>query len=221
MLAPCTAHLDGLSCERRAGTIPKPSRSSHHCRRSQERRRVKLLCSLEMFSNGHAHFDTGDSSPREHWLKEAQSPNGSFVERFRLAARTYQPTFLAGCPFLKPFNSARLIGRNGHTILRHPNVYICNIDSPEIACGRGKEFSVADETAVGSVKLSLMICMDREYPEAARSLSRAGVEIALVPNCCPLVADDVVGDIRIAQMRGRAFVDGHRYRRGELSCAAL
>ena len=50
-----------------------------------------------------------------------------------------------------------------------------------------------------------MICMDREYPEAARSLSRAGAEIALVPNCCPLVADDVVGDVRIAQMRGRAF----------------
>ena len=67
-------------------------------------------------------------------------------------------------------------------------------------------FSVAEiETAVGSVKLGLMICMGREYPEAARSLSRAGAEIALVPNCCPLAADDVVGDVRIAQVRARAF----------------
>jgi predicted amidohydrolase len=170
---------------------------------------AEIVLFPEMFSNGHAYFDTRDSTARERWLKEAQSPNGSFVERFREAARTYQTyvvaTFLeAADP--KPFNSALLIGRNGHTILRHRKVYICDFDSPEIACGRGKEFSVAEiETAVGSVKLGLMICMDREYPEAARSLSRAGAEIALVPNCCPLVADDVVGDVRIAQMRGRAF----------------
>jgi predicted amidohydrolase len=49
-----------------------------------------------------------------------------------------------------------------------------------------------------------MICMDREYPEAARSLSRQGTEIALVPNCCDLAGDRLCGDVRIAQMRGRA-----------------
>ena len=49
-----------------------------------------------------------------------------------------------------------------------------------------------------------MICMDREYPEAARALSRQGAENALVPNCCDL-ATDRIGDTRIAQARGRAF----------------
>jgi deaminated glutathione amidase len=50
-----------------------------------------------------------------------------------------------------------------------------------------------------------MICMDREYPESARSLSRAGAEIVLVSNSCYLANDPVVGDVRIAEMRGRAF----------------
>ena len=89
---------------------------------------AEIVLFPEMLSNGHAYFDTRDSTARERWLKEAQSPNGSFVERFREAARTYQTyvvtTFLeAGDP--KPFNSALLIGRNGHTILRHRKVYIC------------------------------------------------------------------------------------------------
>lgn len=47
--------------------------------------------------------------------------------------------------------------------------------------------------------------MDREYAAAAGSLSGAGAEIALVPNCCPLAADPIIGDVRIAQARGRAF----------------
>jgi deaminated glutathione amidase len=50
-----------------------------------------------------------------------------------------------------------------------------------------------------------MICMDREYPEAARALSRQGAEIALVPNCADLATDRTVGDVRVAQARGRAF----------------
>ena len=125
---------------------------------------AEIVLFPEMFSHGHACFDTRDSTARERWLKAAQSPNGSFVERCREAARTYQTyvvaTFLeAADP--KPFNSALLIGRNVNTILRHRKVCICDFDSPEIACGRGKEFSVAEiETAVGSVKPGLMICMD-------------------------------------------------------------
>jgi predicted amidohydrolase len=50
-----------------------------------------------------------------------------------------------------------------------------------------------------------MICMDREYPEAARALSRRGGEIVVVPNCCDLATDTACGDVRIAQVRGRAF----------------
>ena len=68
------------------------------------------------------------------------------------------------------------------------------------------EFRAAQiETGAGPVRLGLMICMDREYREPARSLSRQGAEIALVPNCCELGENPGCGDVRIAQMRGRAF----------------
>lgn len=50
-----------------------------------------------------------------------------------------------------------------------------------------------------------MVCMDREYPDSAAALSAKGAEIALVPNACMLETDESVGDVRLAQIRGRAF----------------
>jgi predicted amidohydrolase len=163
----------------------------------------------EMYSNGYARFDPRDSAAIELWRKGAHSPNGSFIDTFREAARTHQmhvvATFLeAADP--KPFNSALLIDPNGQTIIHHRKVHICDFDSPESACDRGKQFSASEiETPAGPVKIGLMICMDREYPQAAGDLSRAGAEIVLVPNCCDLATDPSVGDVRIAQIRGRAF----------------
>ena len=64
-------------------------------------RGAEIVLFPEMFSNGHAYFDRRDSTARERWLKQAQSPNGSFVERFREAARTFQTylvaTLFGGC----------------------------------------------------------------------------------------------------------------------------
>ena len=163
----------------------------------------------EMYSDGYARFDPLDSAAIEGWLNGAQSLNGKFIGKFKEAARTSRmyvvATFLeAADP--KPFNSAVLIDPCGHIILHHRKVHICDFDSPEVACGRGSQFGVVEiETTAGSVKVGLMICMDREFPESSRSLSSSGAEIALVPNCCDLATDRKVGDVRIAQMRGRAF----------------
>jgi len=163
----------------------------------------------EMYSNGYARFDATDSAAVERWHKGAETPDGPFVERFRNAARMNKvgvvATFLeAADP--KPFNAALLIDSNGQTVLHHRKVHICDFDNPERELGKGTEFRAAKiETSSGPVNVGLMICMDREYPEAARSLSRAGAEIALVPNCCELASDPAVGDVRIAQARGRAF----------------
>lgn len=160
----------------------------------------------EMYSNGYARFDP---TSIDQWRKGAVSPEGAFVDRFREAARALQihvvATFLEAAE-PKPYNSALLIAPNGQTILHHRKVHICDFDNPESACGRGNGFSVAQmETTAGDVKVGIMICMDREYSEAAMSLSRAGAEIVLVPNCCHLVNDPIVGDVRVAQARGRAF----------------
>jgi len=163
----------------------------------------------EMYCNGYARFDSADSGAIGRWRKGAHTPDSPFVESFRNAARKYHinvvATFLeAADP--KPFNSALLIDPNGQTVLHHRKVHICDFDNPECACDRGKDFRVAEiQTSAGPVKIGLMVCMDREYPEGARSLSRAGAELALVPNCCDLASDPTVGDVRIAQARGRAF----------------
>jgi deaminated glutathione amidase len=163
----------------------------------------------EMYSNGYARFDPKDAASIERWRNAAETPDGSFVTRCREAAISnlmyVVATFLeAADP--KPFNSALLIDPNGDTILHYRKVHICDFDVPEVACGRGENFDVGEiRTPEGPVKVGLMICMDREYPESARLLSRAGAEIALVANSCDLAKDPILGDVRIAEMRGRAF----------------
>jgi deaminated glutathione amidase len=163
----------------------------------------------EMYSNGYARFDAKDAASVERWRNGAESPEGTFVDQFRVAAiahHMYVVATLLEAADPRPFNSALLIDPKGHTILHHRKVYICDFEVPEVACGRGEHFKVAEiETLEGPVKVGLMICMDREYPESARALSRAGAEIALVPNSCDLAGDPVVGDVRVAEMRGRAF----------------
>jgi predicted amidohydrolase len=163
----------------------------------------------EMYSNGYARFDPLDSSSFDNWRKGAHHADGAFVDNFRSAAKKHGihvvATFLEASE-QKLFNSALLIDPRGRTLIHHRKVHICDFDNPESACARGSEFDVAEiEAAAGRVKVGILICMDREYPEAARSLSSAGAEIALVPNCCHLSRDPVVGDVRIAQMRGRSF----------------
>lgn len=197
-----TVALAQYLCGRDPSTIVKEAKSAG----------AEVVVFPEMYSHGYASFDGQDSVAVERWRKSAQSPDGAFVNQFREAARSHEihvvATLLeAADP--KPFNSALLIAPSGRTLLHHRKVYICDFDraSPDSACERGKKFGVAQiETTAGPVKAGLMICMDREYPEAARSLSSQGVEIALVPNCCALATDhEIACDVRIAQARGRAF----------------
>lgn len=171
--------------------------------------RADIVVFPEMYSNGHASFDPNDSQSREHWKETAEPLDGSYIDQFRQLASAsglYIVTTLLEAANPKPFNSALLIDPKGEILLHHRKVHICDFDVPELACGRGHEFrSTEIRTSAGPVQVGMMICMDREYPEAARSLSRAGAEVALIPNCCTLATDHVQSDVRIAQARGRAF----------------
>jgi deaminated glutathione amidase len=170
---------------------------------------AQIVVFPEMYSNGYAPFDANDAAGQTRWCAAAERLDGDFVGRFREAAKAHRMHVVA--TFLekaepKPFNAALLIDAEGRSLLHHRKVHICDFDNPELACGRGSGFAACDiETDAGRVRVGLMICMDREYPEAARALSRQGAEIVLVPNCSALAADPAVGDVRIAQTRGRAF----------------
>ncbi len=83
----------------------------------------------------------------------------------------------------RPRNSAFVISRNGEVILKYSKVHTCDF-SDERMLENGDEFYVCD---FSGVKIGIMICYDREYPESARILMLKGAEIILVPNDCGIM----------------------------------
>ena len=61
-----------------------------------------------------------------------------------------------------------------------PKVHTCDF-ADEACLESGDAFQVCD---FHDIKLGIMICYDREYPESARVLMLKGAEIILVPNDC-------------------------------------
>ena len=80
----------------------------------------------------------------------------------------------------KPQNAAFVIDKKGEILMQYAKVHTCDF-ADEKALAPGDAFRVCD---FGGVKLGIMICYDREYPESARILMLKGAEIILVPNDC-------------------------------------
>ena len=79
-----------------------------------------------------------------------------------------------------PQNSAFVISKNGEILMKYSKVHTCDFaDERMLECGN--EFKVCD---FEGIKIGIMICYDREYPESARILMLKGAEIVLVPNDC-------------------------------------
>lgn len=80
----------------------------------------------------------------------------------------------------KPRNSAFLINKSGEILMKYDKVHTCDFGD-ESSLESGDEFKVAD---FHGVKIGIMICYDREYPESARVLMMKGAELILCPNDC-------------------------------------
>ena len=80
----------------------------------------------------------------------------------------------------KPRNSAYVIDKNGTILMKYSKVHTCDF-ADEACLDSGDEFKVCD---FHGIRLGIMICYDREYPESARILMLKGAEIILVPNDC-------------------------------------
>ncbi len=107
----------------------------------------------------------------------------------------------------KPTNTLTLFDRHGVAVLTYQKVHICDFEGgSERALESGDAFKVVQlDTRQGVVSVGAMICFDRELPESARALMLKGAEIILVPNACHVATDPVLGDVRLAQLRSRAF----------------
>ena len=79
-----------------------------------------------------------------------------------------------------PQNSAFVISKDGKILMKYAKVHTCDF-ADEKVLESGTEFKVCD---FDGVKIGIMICYDREYPESARVLMLKGAEIIFVPNDC-------------------------------------
>lgn len=126
-------------------------------------------------------FITGYQLPISN--EEAMAPDSPCLEAFRQKARELSMGVVVTALTQgeqKPRNTAFIIDRSGDVILKYDKVHTCDF-SLEHCLESGQEFFVCD---FDGVKLGVMICYDREYPESARVLMLKGAEIILVPNDC-------------------------------------
>lgn len=151
----------------------------------------------EMWSNGYC-------IPEDIRALQAQAvpADGGFVKGFQALAAELEMAI--GITLLEryqplPRNTLVLLDRWGKRVLTYAKVHTCDFGD-ECRLTPGDGFGVATlDTACGPVRVSAMICYDREFPESARILMLQGAEILLVPNACPMEIN------RLAQLRGRAY----------------
>lgn len=161
----------------------------------------------EMWSNGYAPpFKEAFDEPlkeecekeRQNWLAETWEPDGEEIKAFCCKAKELNTGTVITCLCTGErgkTNTAFFINKQGEIILRYDKVHTCDF-SLERLLESGKEFKTVDFCGV---KIGIMICYDREFPESARVMMLQGAEIILVPNACDM------NPARLSQLRTRSF----------------
>lgn len=117
------------------------------------------------------------------WKALALDENNKYIQEFCKIAKELQIGVVITC-FTKgvrrPRNTAFVIDTNGQIIMKYSKVHTCDFAGERLLeCG--EEFKVC---VFNGIKIGIMICYDREYPESARVLMMKGAELILVPNDC-------------------------------------
>lgn len=133
-------------------------------------------------------FITGYELPIEN--KDALNDSNEYIEQFCAKAKELNIGIVLTAltkGIQKPQNTAYLIDKTGRIIIKYSKVHTCDF-ADEACLESGNGFFVAD---FEDIKIGIMICYDREYPESARVLMLKGAEIILVPNDCAAMAPRV------------------------------
>jgi len=156
----------------------------------------------EMWNIGYSFYILGDAASYAQWKTHAVRRDDDYVNHFRSLAS--ELNMAIAITYLEawqpaPRNTASVIDRRGNLVLTYAKVHTCDFDV-EIGLNPGADFPVVElDTAAGPVQIGVMICFDREFPEAARVLMLQGAEIILTPNACELEIN------RLSQYRARAY----------------
>lgn len=147
-----------------------------------------IISNMELASESNADilllpecFITGYELPIEN--KDALTDDSEFIQTLCSAAQRLHIGVVATALTqgrTKPRNSAFIIDKDGKILIKYSKVHTCDF-ADERCLESGDEFKVCD---FHGVKIGIMICYDREYPESARVLMLKGAEILLVPNDC-------------------------------------
>lgn len=161
----------------------------------------------ELWSNGYATpFEGAFDDPyhpkfeyeRRNWLNAAIDEKSEYVSSFKEMAKVLKIgiviTYLSKGKNA-PYNTALVIDKQGNELMQYNKVHTCDF-SLESLLESGKSFEVCE---FEGVKLGIMICYDREFPESARVLMLKGAEVILVPNACDM------NPARLNQLTTRAF----------------
>ncbi len=126
-------------------------------------------------------FITGYELPIDN--QDALTDDCEYINLICVAAKQYSIGVIATALTQgaeRPQNSAYVINKDGQILMKYSKVHTCDF-ADERCLESGSEFKVCD---FHGIKLGIMICYDREYPESARVLMMKGAEIILVPNDC-------------------------------------
>lgn len=179
-------------------TLQANLKKGEDCCRKAKKMGADIILFPEMWSNGYRIYDRLP----EEWIPEAVEADSDFVAVFGKLAKELQVS--VGITLLEkyengPRNTMILFDRHGEKKLTYAKVHTCDFGEEKYLTP-GDDFYVTDlDTDCGTVRVGVMICYDREFPESARILMLEGAELVLVPNACPMEIN------RLSQLRGRAY----------------
>jgi predicted amidohydrolase/GrpB-like predicted nucleotidyltransferase (UPF0157 family)/GNAT superfamily N-acetyltransferase len=143
-------------------------------------------------------FSAKHKNEIEKWLNTAVDVGGEYINAFRKIAKKFEIGVVATCLTkgeTAPRNSAVVIGKNGEILMQYDKVHTCDFGM-EALLESGTDFKVCDFCGI---KLGVMTCWDREFPEPAHVLMLKGAEIILISNACSITG------ARIHQLSSRVY----------------
>jgi predicted amidohydrolase len=161
---------------------------------------AQLVVTAEGFLEGYLWQDDDPQEfTREEYLGVGESVDGEFV--VRAASLAGEQGIYLGLGFAERqgdlmYNSLALFGPSGDLISLHRK---CHTADDETFNEKGTELQVI-ETPFGP--WGVLICMDRQPPEAMRVLALKGAQLVIVP------AWGMCGEMNDAMMRTRAYENG-------------
>jgi len=141
---------------------------------------AQLICTPECFLDGYVVEQDEEGWTEERFRSISQSLEGNnYLRRARDFARQHQVHLVFGFTELAEsgsYNSAALINDQGELLGCYHKTHLMSHDAVRFLPGQELPTWETDLCKIG-----IMICMDRNFPEVARTLKIRGAEVIMVP----------------------------------------